>query len=106
MLKTIIAEDALETFSRDGFPDLLLTDMILPGMNGLGLCRSAAQQKCGIKRLLMTGYTEEAMLHQGVSECGLPMLHKPFSPVELLKAVRSALGNPVTRPTPLLPSRA
>jgi len=86
------AEEALEFFSRDGMPDLLLTDMVLPGMDGLSLCRSAAQQKCGLKRLLMTGYTEEAMLRQGVSDCGLPLLHKPYSPTGLLAAVRGALG--------------
>jgi len=86
------AEEALEFFSRDGMPDLLLTDMVLPGMDGLSLCRSAAQQKCGLPRLLMTGYTEEAMLRQGVSDCGLPLLHKPYSPTGLLAAVRGALG--------------
>ncbi|MBV8880234.1 MAG: PAS domain S-box protein, partial [Planctomycetaceae bacterium] len=60
------AEDALKSFEHDLYPDLLLTDMVLAGMNGLDLCRSAARQKCGLRRLLMTGYTEEAMLHQGV----------------------------------------
>jgi len=91
------AEDALEAISADEAPDLLLTDMILPGMTGLALCKNAAQKKYGIKRLLMTGYTEETMFLEGVSKCGLPLLHKPFSPSDLLKAVRSALGNPASK---------
>lgn len=88
------AEAGIESFSREGFPDLLLTDMILPGMSGSALCRNAAQQKWGIKRLLMTGYTEESVANQGMLNVGLPLLQKPFSPTELLTAVRRALGEP------------
>ncbi len=89
------AESALESLSREGFPDLLLTDLVLSGMTGLELCRQAARQNWGLKRLVMTGYTEETTVRQGLLDLQVPMLHKPFGPTDLLTAVRRALGEPV-----------
>lgn len=71
---------------------LLITDVIMPGMNGRELSRQLEKYKPGIKCLFMSGYTANVIAHHGVLEEGVHFLQKPFSLNELSIRVREALN--------------
>jgi CheY-like chemotaxis protein len=70
--------------------DLLLTDMVMPEMNGKELAEKARQQRPTLSVLFMTGYTDEMVTRQGLSGRE-PFLQKPFTPAALAQAVRGVL---------------
>ena len=76
---------------------LLLTDVIMPGMTGRELAQVLLQQKPDLKVLYMSGYTENAIGHNGTLDAGITLLQKPFSLPTLKTKVREALS---TLPTP------
>jgi CheY-like chemotaxis protein len=71
--------------------DLLLTDVIMPGLNGQDVAERVRVLRPGIRVLFMSGYNEEAVLRDGVLAAGAAFLEKPFSPSELLNRVRRLL---------------
>ena len=71
--------------------DLLLTDIVMPKMRGPELAVRVEQRWPGIKVLYMSGYTTDAIVHQGVLDEGLFFLQKPFTPAELVAKVREVL---------------
>jgi two-component system, cell cycle sensor histidine kinase and response regulator CckA len=71
--------------------DLLLTDVVMPGMNGRELYRQAAELIPRLKVLYTSGYTENAIAHHGVLEDGVDFVAKPFSPAELMEKVKEIL---------------
>ncbi len=85
-------EEALAV-ARDmnGEIDLLLTDVVMPKMSGGELARTLVAQHPDLKVLFMSGYTEDAAVHQGRLEHGADFLQKPFSPRDLAKKVRKVL---------------
>ena len=86
---------ALEVLSRRGGPvDLLITDVVMPGMNGRELARAFAEKNLAHRTLFVSGYTDDAILQHGVLEPGLAFLSKPFTPDELLRKLREVLGGP------------
>jgi PAS domain S-box-containing protein len=74
--------------------DLLLTDIIMPGMNGKELFEHLAQERPKLKVLYMSGYSEDVIAHQGVLDAGTELLSKPFALKALLTKVRSVLDQP------------
>jgi CheY-like chemotaxis protein len=77
--------------------DLLLTDVVMPGMNGRDLGRKAQELRPGLRVLYMTGYSRNAVVHQGRLEKGVELLQKPITQTHLASRVRSMLdhsGNP------------
>lgn len=79
--------------------DLIITDIIMPGMIGLGLVQRIQSTHPDVKVLYISGYTDTAMLHQGVLESDTPFLQKPFTPQTLLKKVREViLGTNIISP--------
>ncbi len=58
---------------------LLVTDVVMPGMNGRKLADEALQRRPGLKVLFTTGYTRNAIVHNGVLDDGVELLPKPFS---------------------------
>ncbi len=74
--------------------DLLLTDVVMPKMNGPAVARIVAQQWPGIKVLYVSGYTTNAIVHHGVLDQELNYLQKPFTPEALAKKVREVLDEP------------
>jgi CheY-like chemotaxis protein len=70
---------------------LLLTDVIMPGMNGRDLADQLRACCPDIKTLYMSGYTANVIAHRGVLEKGLPFIQKPFSKNELGAKVREVL---------------
>ncbi len=73
--------------------NLLLTDVVMPEMNGRDLARNLLSYYPGMGRLFMSGYTSDVIAHQGKVEEGMYFIQKPFSMSELSTMVRRALGD-------------
>ncbi len=71
--------------------DLLITDVIMPEMNGRVLAKNLLSVHPFLKRLFMSGYTADVIAHRGVLEQGVPFIQKPFSREDLATKVRDAL---------------
>jgi two-component system, cell cycle sensor histidine kinase and response regulator CckA len=76
----------------DGNIDLLLTDVMMPGMNGKELSERIVAFKPGLKRLYMSGYTPDVIAGQGILEDGIQFIPKPFSFKDLAAKVKEILG--------------
>jgi two-component system, cell cycle sensor histidine kinase and response regulator CckA len=85
------AEEALELENADGQFDLLVTDVVMPGMNGWELGKRLRQRWPGLRVLYISGYTEDVAEPGGASEPGAAFLQKPFLPVDLLASMRKLL---------------
>src|SRR5438105_11710272 len=71
--------------------DLLLTDVVMPGLNGRELALEAQQHRPELKVLFMTGYSRNAIVHQGRLDPGIEMIQKPMSQRELAGRIRDLL---------------
>jgi CheY-like chemotaxis protein len=71
---------------------LLVTDVVMPGMNGRELAYRISAARQGIKVIFMSGYTDDVISHHGVLGDGIEFLEKPFSPETLINKVREVLG--------------
>ena len=85
------AEACLLAERHEGEIQLLLTDVIMPGMNGRELQRRIERSKPGIRTLFMSGYTEDAVVHRGILDKGVFFVPKPFTVRLLAEKVRSVL---------------
>ena len=72
--------------------DLLLTDVVMPGMNGRALGDAAQRHRPGLKILYMTGYSRNAIVHQGRLDLGVSLIQKPFSESTLASRVHEMLA--------------
>jgi len=70
---------------------LLITDMVMPEMNGRDLAKHILASQSGLKCLFMSGYTADIIAHQGILDEGVCFIQKPFSRNELAIKIRSAL---------------
>jgi two-component system cell cycle sensor histidine kinase/response regulator CckA len=71
--------------------DLVVTDLIMPGMSGRELVRALHQIRPDLKALYMSGYTEDEIIRRGLHDPSVAFLHKPFTADELTDRVRSLL---------------
>ncbi len=78
-----------------GTIDLLLTDVVMPGMNGRELAELLLAERPGTRVLFASGYTDDAVLLHGVRTDELSFIQKPFTPTVLMQRVRKVLDVPV-----------
>ena len=85
-------EDALQVEARHaGKIDLLLTDIVMPGMNGRVLAEKLLAKQPGTRVLYISGYTDSFIAVHGALEQGMALLHKPFTEEALIRKVREVL---------------
>ncbi len=85
------AENALSLLNAHSTVQLLLTDVVMPGMNGRKLAEEAKQRRSLLKVLYMTGYSRNAIVHQGRLDPGVALIQKPLTSEQLAAAVRKVL---------------
>jgi two-component system cell cycle sensor histidine kinase/response regulator CckA len=83
-------EDALEVLGRGDPIDLLISDVVMPGMDGPTMVREARQSRPDLKILFISGYAEE-QLRKSIDIENVAFLPKPFSVIELAEAARRAV---------------
>jgi PAS domain S-box-containing protein len=79
--------------THSGAIHLLMTDVVMPEMNGRDLAKNLLSLYPHIKRLFMSGYTADVIAHHGVLHEGVEFIQKPFSMKELADKVREALAD-------------
>jgi CheY-like chemotaxis protein len=97
VLEATNGETAIAVFDEnEGNVDLVLTDVVMPGMNGRDLAEHLSKRRPSLKMLFMSGYTENAVLRRGLEDDCAAYLQKPFALQTLTDKVREVLrGNPV-----------
>jgi two-component system cell cycle sensor histidine kinase/response regulator CckA len=95
----LTAADGTDTLrqleSHRGPIDLLITDVVMPGMSGREVALRVATLQPQVKVLYLSGYTDDAIVRHGVLEPGISFLQKPFSADALARKVREVLDAPV-----------
>jgi CheY-like chemotaxis protein len=87
-------DEAATVFRRHGpAVDMLLSDVVMPGCDGIQLHRRLCEESEELPVLFMSGYTDRAILEEGVLAPGMPFIQKPFSPAQLVRKVRSVLDD-------------
>jgi two-component system cell cycle sensor histidine kinase/response regulator CckA len=93
--KVLLANNPSEAFKvTQAYPgeiSLLITDVVMPEMNGRELASQLKTLYPGIKCLFMSGYTADIIAHRGVLDEGVHFIQKPFSTKNLAAKVREAL---------------
>ena len=85
--------DALRIAADEALPlDLLVTDVVMPGMNGWELAQRLQARQPGLRALFITGYTPDAILQQGIALEPDLVLQKPFAQTALVARVQELLA--------------
>jgi two-component system, cell cycle sensor histidine kinase and response regulator CckA len=93
VLEAKSGEDGWETAQRhQGTIQLVITDVVMPGMGGRELVRKLAETNPTTKVLYLSGYTEDTIVSDGSIDSGTAFLQKPFSLQNLSRKVREVLG--------------
>ena len=97
--RTLVASDgaaALALVDQGAEFDLLFTDVVMPGgMNGRQLADAVVARRPGMKVLYTSGYTEDAIVHEGHLDPGVALLRKPYRKADLAQKIREVLGSSV-----------
>ncbi|MDO8803083.1 MAG: PAS domain S-box protein [Elusimicrobiota bacterium] len=82
---------------RDKPVDLLMTDVVMPGMSGRELALELARRKLIGRTIYMSGYTDDAIVKHGVLEPGIAFIYKPFTVEAVLLKLREVLAAPADK---------
>ena len=91
------AAKALDILSAQASISLLFTDVVMPDVNGKKLAEEARRRRPDLKVLFTTGYTRNAIVHNGTLDPGVEMIGKPFTIEELAVKVRQVLDGVSSR---------
>ena len=87
------AEEALQAVEQSGAtPDLLVSDIVMPGLSGVELAARVRSRHPGLAVLFASAYTSDALKEQGIASLGAYLLQKPFTGPELLEQVARTLA--------------
>ncbi len=91
----LVAQDGTQALriaaAHPGPIEIMVTDVIMPGMTGPTLVAAMAQPRPGMKAVFMSGYSEEAVAKHGMEGPGRAFISKPFGPETLLRQIRDLL---------------
>lgn len=87
------AAQALDLIDRHGEIDLLFTDIVMPEVSGRKLADEALRRRPDLRVLFTTGFTRNAVVHNGILDTGVNFLPKPFSMEDLAAKIRQALSD-------------
>jgi len=82
-------DDALDRWED---VDVLVTDVVMPGMSGQKLAELARERKPDLRVVFMSGHTDDVLVHDGVRHGDIAFVQKPFTRSSLLRAVEDALA--------------
>ena len=94
MIEASSPADALAKAVPELSLDLLLTDVVMPGMGGPALADAMRASRPRLKVLFMSGYVDDALERHGLEQLQQSLLLKPFTPRDLAARVRRALDEP------------
>jgi CheY-like chemotaxis protein len=101
--RVLMADGGVQALALAAAPaqvlDLLLTDVVMPGMNGREVAEALLARRPDLRVLFMSGYADNAVVERGLVDVGVALLAKPFSGSELLRRVRDVLDASSARPT-------
>ncbi len=93
----LVASNTAEAFTVIGSHpdriDLLVTDVIMPGLSGPELAQQLTRMRPGMRVLYVSGYADETIAHHGILEPGVAFLAKPFTPDTFARKVREVLAS-------------
>ncbi len=92
--------EALALVAQTDPPQLVVTDVIMPGQDGRAVVEELRRRHGGLRVLFVSGYTADVIEHHGVQADGVGFLSKPFTPASLLSGVRAALDARPVEPAP------
>ena len=78
-------------WAQPGPIDLVVTDVVMPGLNAREMLNELRKSRSGLRALYVSGYAEDAIARHGVLDAGIDLLPKPYTPVTLLARVRKIL---------------
>jgi signal transduction histidine kinase/CheY-like chemotaxis protein len=98
VLEAASGEDAIKIVRARPDISLLITDIFMPGMNGAHLAREAVFRRHSLHVLFITGYSQHAMMRDGLLDPDVNLLTKPFTLAELARKIRDALDGKANLP--------
>jgi DNA-binding NtrC family response regulator len=93
VLKANTPDEAIQLAVENSTIDLMLTDVIMPTMNGRKLAELTVARHSSMKCIYMSGYTADVIAHHGVLEDNINFISKPFTMKTLLGKIRSVLDD-------------
>jgi signal transduction histidine kinase/ActR/RegA family two-component response regulator len=93
------AKVALDVLAQDELISVLLSDVVMPGIDGRKLLEAVRDVRPDMAVLFMTGYTRNAIVHNGVLDQGIRLISKPFTLDELARELRAAIFDHTPSPS-------